>query len=73
MVWTSLFVGSRFDCMNSDPTRLTKQDWLDALDRAEADIADGRVVPAQEALVNIDKALEDMRRQSDKPAVIRQR
>jgi predicted transcriptional regulator len=59
--------------MNDEPTRLTEQDWLDALDRAKADIAAGRIVPAEQALVHIDRVLEDMRGQAGSSAAVHRR
>ncbi len=71
--WTRLPGDARVNDMSNDPTRLTKQDWLDALDRAKADIAAGRIVPAEQALAHIDRVLEEMQGQAHNPAAIRRR
>ena len=47
----------------ADPQGPPLQDWLDALDRAEADVAAGRVVPGDAVMQRLRQTLIDMERQ----------
>lgn len=51
---------SDYLCRMDDPSTVPPCEWLDALDRADADVAAGRTVSGESVMGRLRRALDDM-------------